>query len=53
MLGKWLWQYAIDRVALWRLVIETNYDGTRAGWCSKEVTKTFGVGVWKHISKWL
>jgi hypothetical protein len=27
----------------------TTYDSTRGGWCSKEVTETFGVGAWKHI----
>jgi hypothetical protein len=37
-LGKWLWRYAMDREALWRLVIETKYDSILGGWCSKEVT---------------
>jgi hypothetical protein len=32
-------------------VIETKYDIIRGGWCSKEVTGTFGVGVWKHIRR--
>jgi hypothetical protein len=51
LLGKWLWRYAMDREALWRLVVETKYDSTRGGWCSKEVMGTFGVGVWKHIRR--
>jgi hypothetical protein len=41
----------MDREALWRLVVETKYDNTRGGWCSKEVIETFGVGVWKHIRR--
>jgi hypothetical protein len=28
------------------LVIETKYDSIRVGWCFKEVTEPFGVGVW-------
>jgi hypothetical protein len=35
----------MEREALWRLVIETKYDSLRVGWCSKEVTRPFGVGV--------
>jgi hypothetical protein len=41
----------MDREALWRLVTETKYNNIRGGWCSKEVTGTFGVGVWKYIRK--
>jgi hypothetical protein len=41
----------VEGEALWRLVIETKYDCTRVGWCSKEVMRTFGVGVWKHIRR--
>jgi len=32
LLGKWFWQYATEREALWKLVIETKYDSLRGGW---------------------
>jgi hypothetical protein len=32
-------------------VVETKYDSTRRGWCSKEVVGPFGVGVWKYIRR--
>jgi hypothetical protein len=51
LLGKWLWRYDMDTEALWRLVIETKYGSIKGGWCSKEVTGTFGVEVWKHIRR--
>jgi hypothetical protein len=37
LLGKWLWQYAMDRDVLWRLVVDAKYNSSRGGWCSKEV----------------
>jgi hypothetical protein len=51
LLRNWLWRYFMDRGALWRLVIETKYDGIRGDWCFKEVMGTFEVGVWKNIRK--
>jgi hypothetical protein len=37
--------------ALWRMVIYTKYDCLRGGWCSKELMRPFGVGVWKFIRR--
>jgi hypothetical protein len=51
LLGKWLWRYAMDREALWRLVVDAKYNSSRGGWCSEEVVGSFGVGVWKHIRR--
>jgi hypothetical protein len=45
-MSKWPWRYATKSEALWRLMIETKYDGLRGSWCSKEVIGPFGVGVW-------
>jgi hypothetical protein len=45
LLGKWLWRYAMERKALWGLVITVKYESTRGGWNPKEVLGTFGVGV--------
>jgi hypothetical protein len=49
-LGKWLWRYAIDSEALWSKVIKEKYEKD-GGWCSKEVSGPFGVGLWKHIRR--
>jgi hypothetical protein len=49
LLEKWLCRYAIERDALWILVVESKYDSTRGGWCSKEVVGLFGAGVWTCI----
>jgi hypothetical protein len=32
------------------VVVEAKYDSLSGGWCSKEVARPFGVGVWKHIN---
>jgi hypothetical protein len=31
LLGKWLWWYAMESEALWRLVVEAKYESTRGG----------------------
>jgi hypothetical protein len=31
--------------ALWKMVVEVEYENIRGGWCSKEVMGTNGVGV--------
>jgi hypothetical protein len=49
LLGKWLWRYATERKALWYKVIKEKYEEQDGGWCSKEVSGPFGVGLWKHI----
>jgi hypothetical protein len=36
----------MEREALWRSVVETKHDNTRGEWCSKEVVRLFGEGVW-------
>jgi hypothetical protein len=51
LLGKWLWRYATEREALWYKVIKEKYEEQDGGWCSKEVSGTFGVGLWKHIRR--
>jgi hypothetical protein len=51
LLGKWLWRFATEKEAFWRLVVEAKYGSLNGGWCSKEVEGSFGVGVWKHIRR--
>ena len=48
LLGKWLWQYALEREALWRRVIDNKYGsmclgGGGVGWCSNKVKGPYGV----------
>ena len=43
--------YAIEREALWKQVINQKYGEDDGGWCSREVSERFGVGLWKAIRK--
>jgi hypothetical protein len=51
LMGKWLWRYGREREALWRLVIDAKFGSLNGGWCSIEVSGSYGVGVWKYIRK--
>ena len=37
------------REALWNQVVRGKYEEDRGGWCSWEVRKAHGVGLWKGI----
>jgi hypothetical protein len=49
LLGRWLWRYAMEREAYWRLVVEVKHECMNGGWCTKAVEGPYGVGVWKYI----
>jgi exonuclease III len=51
LLGKWLWRYATESEALWYKIIKEKYEDQEGGWCSKEISGPFGVGLWKHIRR--
>jgi hypothetical protein len=51
LLGKWLWRYAQEREAWWRLVVEAKFGSVRGGWCSLTPTGPHGVGLWKNIRR--
>jgi hypothetical protein len=51
LLGKWLWRFGKERDHLWRKVIEAKYDCFRGGWCTNQVNSSYGVSLWKTISK--
>jgi hypothetical protein len=51
LMGKWLWRYATEREALWYKIIKAKYEDQDGGWCSKEVSGPYGVGLWKHIRR--
>jgi hypothetical protein len=41
LLGKWLWQFAMEMDAFWKKAVEIKYGSMRGGWCSKEVGGPF------------
>jgi hypothetical protein len=45
LLGKWLWQFGIDRDAWWRVVVDSKFGSLWGGWCSLESVGDFGVGL--------
>jgi hypothetical protein len=51
LLGKWLWRYATESEALWYKIIKEKYEEQEGGWCSKEISGPYGVGLWKHIRR--
>ena len=51
LLGKWLWQYGLERKALWRSVIEVKYESLWGGWCLKMGKGPYGVSLWKFIHR--
>jgi hypothetical protein len=46
-----LWRFATERDALWRKVVEVKYRSMAGGWCTNQVMRSYGVGVWKHIRR--
>jgi hypothetical protein len=51
LLGKWLWQFDMERDALWRQVVAAKYGSNWGGWCTKEVKDSYGVSLWKSIHR--
>ena len=39
----------MDTSHLWRQVIEIKYGNIQGGWCTKEVTATYDVSLWRTI----
>ena len=48
-LSKWLWRYGMETSQLWRRIIEIKYGNIWGGWCTNEVTATYGVSLWRSI----
>jgi len=49
LLEKWLWRYGLENDSLWRSVIEAKYGNEWGGWCTKFVSRAYGVCLWKFI----
>ena len=45
---KWLWRYINEDKALWKEVIVSKYGEARP-WCTKMVSDTYEVGIWRTI----
>jgi hypothetical protein len=52
LLGKWLWQFGIERDVWWRVAVDSKFDSLWGGQCSLWPVGGFGVGLWKNIMKW-
>ncbi|KAG2688943.1 hypothetical protein I3760_09G116800 [Carya illinoinensis] len=51
LLGKWLWRFAQEHDSLWKQVVVNKYGGLWGEWCTREVRRAYGVGLWKHIRR--
>jgi hypothetical protein len=51
LLGKWLWRYAHEREAWWRIAIDAKFGSSWGGWSSIASSGPHGVGLWKNIRK--
>jgi hypothetical protein len=51
LLGKWQWRYASKPGAWWRKVVEAKYGLERGEWCSQGNAGSYGVRLWKFISR--
>jgi hypothetical protein len=51
LLGKWLWRYAHEREAWWRIAVDAKFGSVRGGWCSLVPSGPHGVGLWKNIRR--
>jgi hypothetical protein len=48
LLCKWLWSFANEEEAWWRILVVAKYDKMRGGWCSKEVGGPHPAIIFKH-----
>ena len=51
LLGKWVWRFAEEESSNWKEVIRLKYQVEEGGWFIKNLRGSFGVGLWKDISK--
>ena len=49
LLAKWLWRYGLENDAIWRRVIGAKYGNEWGGWCTKSVSRAYGVCLWNFI----
>ncbi|RVW63723.1 putative ribonuclease H protein [Vitis vinifera] len=49
LLSKWNWCFAIEGEAFWKQVISHKYGEEEGGWCTRVISGSYGVGLWKAI----
>ena len=51
LLGKWLWRFVSELCAWWRKVVKAKYGSEKEGWRSRANASSYGIGLWKFISR--
>ncbi|CAN1280709.1 Putative ribonuclease H protein At1g65750 [Linum perenne] len=51
LLGKWLWRYALEKSAWWRLLIVAKYGVGPSDWCPSSAFGSANLSVWILISQ--
>ena len=51
LLAKRWWRFGEERDSLWRTIITSKYGSRNRDWDSNEVLSSYGVCLWKGISK--
>ena len=51
LLEKWTWRFAAEENAPWKTVIKLKYGTEVGGWFTNAPRGSYGVGLWKEISK--
>ncbi|CAN1778943.1 Putative ribonuclease H protein At1g65750 [Linum perenne] len=51
LLGKWLWRYALEKSAWWRLLIVAKYGIGPSDWCPSSAYGSANSSVWTRISQ--
>ena len=51
LLGKWSWRFVMKDNSTWRNVINLKYGSEEGGWFPIIPKGSYGVGLWKEISK--
>ena len=51
LLGKWTWRFGVEDNSPWKIVIKLKYGTEAGGWFTRAPRGSYGVGLWKDISK--
>ena len=50
-MGKWIWRFIVEENSFWKSHISTKYGIEAGGWFTKDPKGSYGVGLWKAITK--
>ena len=51
LLGKWGWRFVVEENSAWKKIINLKYHTERGGWFKRDPRGSYGVGLWKDISR--